>query len=367
MQKSVIQNPQPHSKKTGMQSLSVLKIVFMLTLLLGAILIVGCTAKPAATEPPTVLPTEPPPPTQAPVVVPTAIPEPVKPGVDIGSAEYEAILAAYKNTKMGNTYDIGKGPNTYCSRCHSPQNWDPTSTTDRPPNCVTCKFPTDEEMRVATTMDFVAEEDWVGISCETCHVVEGDRVLTENAWFNPLTKEHETVATTEALCAKCHADTKGVSASGGRGVEHAIILGGSAHLNWGGALPQEQRPDQCSDCHNPHTMEVKGCVDCHADVMTMENHAKGTMAQHANLECQACHDASGAEVGPFPADAENPRWTTILTSVGRSGATTSVAVKSHSSAWLVDCSRCHFEANPWELTVLTADGKVPEPPAPPAK
>ncbi len=363
MQRSIIPTPQQHSKKSGIQSQAVIKFVFVLTLLLGAILIVGCTAQPAPTEPPTAVPTEPPPPTQAPTAVPTPLPEPKKPGVDIGSPEYETIMATYKETKMGHTYDIGKGPNTYCSRCHSPQNWDPASTTDRPPNCVTCKFATDEEMRVATTMDFVPEEDWVGIACETCHEVDGDRVLAENGWLNPLTMEHEAVATTNALCAKCHADTQGVSASGGRGVTHGIVLGGSAHLNWGGALPQEQRPDTCSVCHNPHTMEVKDCVSCHEDVLTMETHMKGTVEDHSNLDCQACHDASGSQVGPFPADSETPQWTTILTSVGRGGNTTTVKVTSHSSTWLVDCSRCHFEANPWELSVLTAEGAVPEPPA----
>jgi len=43
--------------------------------------------------------------------------------------EQSDILAAWTGSPHGNTYDLGKGPNTYCSRCHSPQNWDPASTT----------------------------------------------------------------------------------------------------------------------------------------------------------------------------------------------------------------------------------------------
>ena len=75
----------------------------------------------------------------------------------------------WEESAHGNTYDLGKGPNTYCSRCHSPSNWDPESTTGPPPNCVNCKFPTDEEVRDAPTMAFVEEEDWANITCENCH------------------------------------------------------------------------------------------------------------------------------------------------------------------------------------------------------
>jgi hypothetical protein len=111
-------------------------------------------------------------------------------------------------------------------------------------------------------------------------------------------------------------------------------------------------------------MEIKGCLDCHEDVLTMDNHMKGTADEHANLECMACHDASGSKVAPFPADAEDPRWTTVVVSAGRGGgAPTTSPVVSHSIMWEVDCSRCHFTDNPWELSVLTADGAIPEPPA----
>jgi len=270
-----------------------------------------------------------------------------------------AILASYAASPMGNNYDLGKGPNTYCSRCHSPQNWDPASTTDRPPNCVTCKFPTDEEVRMATTMDFVAEEDWVGIACETCHLMEGKVSTGILAWLNQLTGEHEPVNSPNDLCTKCHLTSSGVSASGGTGVAHEIYLGGSAHKNWAGVLTDVHRPDLCSDCHDPHTQAPLQCDTCHAAVLTLDTHIKGTNEEHANVSCMACHDATEAEVAPHPDEEMGGEWVTVLNSIDRAGNPSSAAIVSHSPQWLVNCDRCHFAENPWELTELTAAGEEP--------
>lgn len=299
--------------------------------------------------------------TAVPTEIPTPEPTLEKPGVVLDSPEYQVAMAAWEGSPHGQTYDLGKGPNTYCSRCHSPQNWDPAARPDAPPSCVTCKFPTDPELRIASTMDFVPEEDWVGISCETCHAIEDGRVLAEVSWLNVLTMERMPVGIPNELCSKCHVDSQGVKATGGRGVTHAISLGGSAHLNWAGALPQDHRPSYCTDCHDPHSLAPKQCIDCHEEVLTLETHMKGTQEAHANVECLACHDASGMDVAPFPAEDENARWTTVVTETSRSGEVTTSYVKSHSVMWEVDCSRCHFEANPWELEVLNADGSAPEP------
>lgn len=336
-----------------------------------AFAVAGCST-PATPAAPTVAPVEvqatepppPPPPTATPTEPPTPIPtEPPKPGVDVDSPEYKVVMAAWEGSRHGDTYDLGKGPNTYCSRCHSPQNWDPATKPDKPPTCITCKFPTDPELRIATTMDFVPEEDWVGIACETCHPTEDGRVLAEMSWLNTVSKEYEPVATANELCSKCHVDSQGVKASGGRGVTHAITLGGSAHLNWAGAMPQGHRPSYCTDCHDPHSLVPKTCVECHEEALALETHMKGTSAEHANVECLACHDASGMDVAPLGAEGETPRWTTVLTETSRSGETTTEYVKSHSVMWEVDCSRCHFEGNPWELEVYTPEGAVPEPAA----
>ena len=288
-------------------------------------------------------------PTPQPTEVP---PEPPPP------PDHSAIIAAWESSPHGNTYDLGKGPNTYCSRCHSPQNWDPAATTDLPPNCVTCKFATDEELRIASTMDFVAEEDWVGINCETCHQLEDGVVQGGNAWLSPLTGEYMEINTPNELCTKCHLTSQGVSATGGRGVTHEIYLGGSAHKNWAGLLNTERRPEYCSDCHDPHSQLPKQCVDCHE--INEAEHALGKYVMMKDtVTCMACHEASGMEVGPHPDEAMGGVFVPILTEVGRSGPTTS-AVVSHSIQWQVSCDRCHFEENPWELPVYTADGGIPE-------
>jgi hypothetical protein len=153
-----------------------------------------------------------------------------------------------------------------------------------------------------------------------------------------------------------------VSATGGRGVEHEIVLGGSAHKNWAGEWPQSERPQYCSDCHNPHSTEPLECVACHEGIPTSDTHMMGFNAvMLEKVECLACHDASGMDVGPHPDEAMGGVFTTLVSSMSRSGEMTTEYVKSHSIQWEVACDRCHFAENPWELTVLTADGQVPEP------
>jgi hypothetical protein len=358
-------------------------------IIVGALLILGVVIT-ACGQPSTPAPApapvevvQPPPPTAVPQPVdapavqapaqppaqtaPEPIQEPEPAGPEpIDAATLQLIQAMWEGSPHGSTYDLGKGPNTYCSRCHSPQNWDPASQPGPPPNCITCKFPTDAELRIAPTMDFVSEEDWVGISCETCHLTVDGILQSDLAWFNPLTREDEPVNTPNELCTKCHLTTAGVRASGGRGVTHEIVLGGSAHANWAGALPQVWRPQYCSDCHNPHTTEPKQCVDCHEGVLTLDKHMKGTAEAHVDLSCLACHDASGMQVGPHPDPNQNGVWTTLVSSVSRSGDVVTAYEKSHSVQWQVDCSRCHYAENPWELEVLTPAGTVPAPPAPPS-
>lgn len=287
---------------------------------------------------------------------------PVEPEVEaVEIPEQTAIIADWEASPHGNTYDLGKGPNTYCSRCHSPQNWDPASHVDRPPNCVTCKFPADEEIRQASTMAFVEEEDWVGISCESCHIMEGDMSTGQLAWLDVKTGEHETVNSPNEVCEKCHLTSAGVSWTGGTGVEHEIYLGGSAHKNWAGILDDELRPEYCVDCHDPHTQQPQQCEDCHPGVRESDDHIMGNNAAHVNVSCIACHDATGAEVGPHPDEEMGGKWTTVLASMSRTGEPTLEAIISHSVQWQVGCDRCHFAENAAELIELTADGEIPEP------
>lgn len=292
------------------------------------------------------------------VVEPTPIPVQATP--ELPPPDYFAITTAWENSPHGNTYDLGKGPNTYCSRCHSPQNWDPASTVDAPPNCVTCKFPTDSELRIATTMDFVSEEDWVGINCETCHQINNG-TIQGIAWLSPLTREYQEVKTPNELCTKCHLKSQGVSYTGGRGVSHEIYLGGSAHKNWAGMLTNVRKPEYCTDCHDPHSQIAKQCADCHT--INEAEHAAGKyMEMKGTVTCMACHEASGMQVGPHPDPAMGGAWVPIVTAVNRAGALTSTATVSHSIQWLVACDRCHAANNTYDLPVLTAAGEPVEEP-----
>ncbi len=290
-------------------------------------------------------------------VVVTATPEPPAP-----VADQSAIVAAWQSGPHSDNYDLGKGPNTYCSRCHSPQNWDPTTRADTPPNCITCKFPTDEEVRMATTMEFVEEADWVGIGCDTCHELdESGNSSGKLAWLNTVTDEYEAVNAPTELCEKCHLTTSGIAATGGTGVTHAIALGGSAHRNWAGEWPQSARPQYCSDCHDPHSTEPKQCADCHEDVLTSETHMKGfNQIMLSKVSCMACHDADEMEVGPHPDEEKGGVFATLVSSVSRTGEPVNEYVKSHSIQWQVACDRCHFADNTWDLPELTAGGETPE-------
>ncbi len=325
------------------------------TLILMAFVLTACqTDTPEPTDvPPTdvpeatdVPPTDMPPPTDVPPE-PTDVPPPDQ------SAYWDAVSA-----NAMNTYSIEHGPNTWCTRCHSPQNWDPAAFRGPPPSCFTCKFPHEEEMRVAEGNPFVSEDEWVGIMCETCHEMTDGFVTGEIAWLNPITMEYVDVNTPTELCEKCHVTT--TDNSFGSAVDHLITLGGSAHLNYGGFLGEVAPPEYCTDCHDPHTLQPSMCVECHT--IDEDAHAKGSYALMGDtVTCMACHDASGLDVGPHPDEAMGGIWVTQVTEVSRGTATTSY-VLSHSIKWAVACDKCHYEENPWDLVVLTAAGEIPDPP-----
>jgi len=318
--------------------------------LVSASLILAACA-PAAT------PTEAP--TEVVVVVATEAPTEAPTPEPVDQSMYHDAMAARIGEGMG-TYTLGRGPNDYCSRCHSPQNWNPESQPGPSPNCIVCKFPTDDAVREVDTMNFVAEADWVGIPCETCHEVDANGVASDEiSWLNPITLSYEVMSNSTELCEKCHITSSGVMFSGGRGASHKIEVGGSAHMKYAGEWPQADRPQFCADCHDPHSGVAKTCQECHTDIADSTTHMKGHNADMlAKVECMACHDSSGMDVGPYPGDDSSGIFTTLVSSVGRSGPTTE-AVYSHSIQWLVNCDRCHFDGNEWELPVLTADGEIP--------
>lgn len=314
---------------------------------LTAILALALGACATATDAPTDVPPSPVPPTDVP---PTPEPTPLP--------DQSAFIAAVEGNMM-NTYDLGHGPNEWCTRCHSPQNWDPAAFQGPPPSCFTCKFDTDEELRIAEGNPYVPEEEWIGVPCMTCHVVDENGIAGELAWYNPIKEDWQEVNTSTELCEKCHVTTTGNAF--GSAVDHQITFGGSAHLNYGGFLGDLAPPTYCADCHDPHTLEPKQCEECHADVLTSDTHMKGYNAIMLDkLTCMACHDASGADSGPPPDDPEgkppdDPRWVNLLTTMGRGGPSTDVVV-SHSIVYTVACDRCHSKENAFGLSTLDAGG-----------
>lgn len=326
-------------RRRGLRSLSLM--VPIVLLLLSALVLTACSLTGAA---PTATPTS------APKPAATATPVPAAPAPVAKAASAEKIAAVRATWEQGphnNTYDLYKGPNTYCAVCHSPQNWDPKATVNTPPNCFSCKFPTDKEVRISPKAPLIAEADWKKIDCAVCHP---DGAGPKIAIWNNGTKAYDAVATVNELCEKCHVDSLA-------GTKHGIRLGGGAHSNQVGTTTK--RPSECTDCHTLHSMQAD-CKTCHAKSFAADTKTPGHDAAHAKVTCTACHDASGAKAAPVA--AQDNMWLTQFTSVSAaSGRVSTSAEYSHYFAKGVDCTRCHYNDNPWKLRSL-----VPTPTPKPA-
>ena len=288
---------------------------------------------------------------------------------------------AWEEGPHANTYALEKGPNTYCARCHSPQNWDTTATIDPPPNCVSCKFPNESEPRIAQSNSLIREEEWQNIGCAVCHHMENGLASAEIAWLNISTNYYETVTSSTVLCEKCHTDTETLRHS--RDINEGVHAdftctdchdahSAKASCTTSGCHPdfsthyleiivehQDQVSDEtCTDCHpsvadiHMNTLEETpvACMDCHQNLMG--DYAKMRyQAAHSNLHatvtCVACHDGAALEVGPLPGQEQ---WITFRTTslLGRESTT---PYQAHNVQLVVSCERCHFPDNIWDLPV----------------
>ncbi len=295
-------------------------------------------------------------------------------------AEQAAAYSAWSGSPHADTYDIEKGPNTFCARCHAPLNWDYQAKADPPPNCVSCKFPHEAEPRIAISNPLVPEEDWQDIGCEVCHRMNGNIASPEMAWLDNATGYYETMTDSKVLCEKCHV-TAGA-------IQRGITLGEHAHKGY-----------TCVQCHDPHSA-MASCVNsgCHADVLAasllpsvehanltensqcegchpmgmqlhdMETQRSGNIdclnchvernnvpldqtsppyhsKRHAAVDCVACHDASGLEIKQL----ENSATLTTFRSIKSPAGASSTAFVSHDIQTEVDCQRCHFAGNSFNL------------------
>jgi len=190
------------------------------------------------------------------------------------------------------------------------------------------------------------------VNCDDCHLTKNGVVLEEAYSRNQQTGQHEA----DSVCGQCH---ENISA------EHA-------HKSF-----------VCVDCHDPHKVTAS-CTDsgCHSNIPTVfydipatpvgghpssgssfcggnNCHSVATaVAQnagsihgpaHASVTCEACHDASQSQVGPF---AVSGKWVTLLEEEVN-GEVARVPAFSHNIQLEVDCARCHFEGNLWGLPLVT--------------
>lgn len=239
--------------------------------------------------------------------------------------DQSAAWQAWQSSPHSDTYGLGKGPNTYCAQCHAPRNWDPLAVIDPPPNCVSCKFDFETAPRLAVGNRLIPESEWLNIGCEICHQMIAGVANPDVAWLDPVTGTYEPVSSDVTVCEKCHIDTKTL--------RHARSIN-STHSAF-----------QCTDCHDAHSTAAScTAANCHPDTFNPEIPVPGHDTNHQSVACVACHDASNFEIGPQD-DGIYITWRTTEL-LGREITT---AYLSHNLQLSVDCDRCHFANNPWQL------------------
>ena len=292
----------------------------------------------------------------------------------------------WQRSSHADTYDLEKGPNTYCAKCHSPQNWDPGATIGDPPNCVSCKFPHEPEPRIAEANPLVLEEEWKSIGCEVCHLNNEGIIDAQIVWHDPVANNHSIFQDPTELCEMCHLDNETL--------RHKREMGSAAHVGFTcischdahstaancGAdgchvdvvesrdLPSDehigiQSKVECLVCHEAgmqvHNMAINkseedDCLQCHSDLKQLSSADIAPVYHsliHAEVNCVVCHDASGYEVG---IDEMTDEWV-VFRSVELLGRVSVKPYQSHDLQQQVSCNRCHFVDNPWELSVEGGD------------
>jgi hypothetical protein len=209
------------------------------------------------------------------------------------------------------------GTNSTCARCHDPINYVPTMD-DMPASCNVCKF------KVEPPPPFTDRPDAHHVDCKVCHRVDSaGTVLAGVTWLEVAAiEQYAEVSSVSQLCLYCH------SGSGEEGHVDIHVAGAHAEL-------------ACTDCHDEHSMAAS-CAGsgCHETLEEVPGHD----AAHAAVNCVACHDASGMSVGPD--EAAGGTWVTFA---GPDGS--AVPWVSHALDRAVACDRCHYDGNPWGLSV----------------
>jgi len=205
------------------------------------------------------------------------------------------------------------------------------------------------------------------VNCETCHGMS-----------------NEPIESGESLCADCHLAS---GTAGEQAAPHQVL--------------------NCLDCHNAHSTTVS-CSNsgCHADIRNTSDlppatpigvhvdvgatecggpgcHVSATQAAqapasihgpaHASVACIACHAPGQAKIGRSEINGEwgivavepevdaalaysmlshQVELSTITSKMAFSRAL-AYSMLSHQVELQVDCARCHYEGNPWELQLVS--------------
>jgi hypothetical protein len=261
--------------------------------------------------------------TQAPAEAATSLADPGDPSEEEAPPDNPAqIEAAWSSSPHADSYVVtAEGMNSSCARCHAPVNWIPTMD-EIPESCLTCKFEVDPPP------PFIEESVWTHVECKVCHQMKKDEVEPGFAWLEiaPIDEYTEVASTTE-LCNKCH-----------------IVEGIPAHVTI--AVEGSHAGMLCTECHDAHdTQATCSTSDCHEDALSAASTTPGHDEDHKDVHCVACHAAGELTVGPVEGE-----WTTLV--VGEPGGEEeNIPFISHNVVLEAPCERCHFNDNPWGLSV----------------
>lgn len=231
----------------------------------------------------------------------------------------ETIDADWQSSSHADTFVMDdQGQNNTCARCHAPVEWSP-SMEELPESCFVCKF------ELKDPPPLIPETDWTNISCKVCHEVDKkDNIQPGFAWLEiaPL-GEYSAVASATELCLKCHAPVDIPN--------HGSVTLSGAHQGY-----------ECTQCHSAHSTAAScTTAGCHGD-SSIAAHDDF----HQDVSCAACHDGSGLEIN---LDETTGLWIPYLP--GTPGTSVDkFAFTSHDTSLEVDCGRCHFVNNPWDLS-----------------
>ncbi len=289
------------------------------------------------------------------------------------SAEQQKIQALWRRGPHSKVLLRPDEVNNTCAHCHSPGEWDPSLVAEKISDCAASVIETSQKTGGSAMINTSLKSNeptvdltgWHAVDCKICHrPLENGEYSSEVSYWNQETGKYEEVVNNDELCKKCHRKSEGI--------DNSVDLGSGMHANLG-----------CTDCHEPHRATAS-CANsaCHTKVAedlkiidklaVLPGHETGSphscgeagchgtatqIAQdkslphigieHGNVTCSSCHDATGKEVAPI---GDSLGWNTWqqVTWDGKEGKR---PYFSHNVQRTVNCTRCHYQDNPWHLSI----------------